>query len=62
MIAWEDKFDKNIESSIYKIHKEDETLSTLNRVAEDSIKDLIESFNINQNNVKINVKVDKTIK
>lgn len=62
MIAWEDKFDKNIEPSIYKIHKEDETLSNLNKVGEDSIKDLIESFNINQNNVKINIKVDETIK
>lgn len=61
MIAWEDKFDENIESSIYKIHKKDKTLSKLNKIGEDSIKDLIESLNINQDNIKITVEVDETI-
>ena len=62
MVAWEDKFDQNIKSSIYKIHKEDKTLDNLNKVAEDNIKDLIETLNINPDNIKINVKVDETIK
>ena len=61
MIAWEDKFDENIESSIYKIHKKDETLSKLNKIGQDSIKDLIDSLNINQDNIKITVEVDETI-
>lgn len=61
MVAWEDKFDSNIESSIYKIHKKDKTLSKLNKIGEDSIKDLIESLNINQDSIKITVEVDETI-
>lgn len=58
---WEDEFDKNIKSSVYKLHSEDGTLSSLDKITEDSIKDLIDKLSTDKD-VKVTVKVDKTLK
>ena len=58
---WEDEFDKNIKSSVYKLHSEDGTLSSLDEVTETIIKDLIDKLSTDKD-VKVTVKVDKTLK
>lgn len=58
---WEDEFDKNIKSSIYKLHSEDGTLNSLDKVTEDCIKDLIDKLSTDKD-VQVTVKIDKTLK
>lgn len=58
---WEDEFDKNIESSIHKLHSEDGTLNSLDKITEDCIKDLIDKLSTDTD-VQVTVKVDKTLK
>lgn len=62
MIAWEDKFDKNIKPNIYELHKKDKTLEKLDKIAVEKFSKHIDSLNINKDGVKITIEVDKTIK
>lgn len=61
MINWEDKYDENIEASIYDVHSEDGTLNSLDKTTEDVIADLLNTLSTDKD-VKVTVKIDKTLK